>query len=71
MITLNLTDEQYNTLVQMLIQSNPLIQVIVQQAGPQIQARQNENSTNDNGGTPSVRSTGSRTKPAAVPDHQS
>jgi len=41
-ITLTFTDDEYNTLINMLIQSNPLIQKIAQQAQPQIQAQQNK-----------------------------
>lgn len=39
-ITFTLTEEEYQMLIQMLVNSNPIIQKIAQQANPQIQAAQ-------------------------------
>lgn len=39
-ITFTLSEEEYNLLIQMLVNSNPIIQKIAQQAQPQIAAAQ-------------------------------
>lgn len=44
-ITFTLSEEEYQMLIQMLVNSNPLIQKIAQQANPQIQAAQAKTET--------------------------